>query len=275
MDSPPLGAIAWGRPTRGTSQPLLGRWRVDTEESSSARTPTAANARVDVYTRECISRPGGADTVESFCGGIRDGLSDEDELTAESKEQAKRWPTLEWTPTNLLVFFVFLNFFIYLERGIIPGAFQEVLAFVSSSTRCSSPDLLLGFVQSCFIVGLAVACPLVAFLAKLVRLPLVVVGGLSAWLAAVFLSATAGAVGNFELLIVARMLSGVGEASFITLAPPSIVESAGAHAGVWLGLFYAMIPFGSAVGFAFSALLAHHTGGGRAAAGVREFHSSQ
>jgi MFS family permease len=48
---------------------------------------------------------------------------------------------------------------------------------------------------------------------------------------AVFLSGFSGLVGSYYLLLVSRMLSGIGEASFIAVAPVCINDNAGEKQG--------------------------------------------
>eukprot|EP00916_Digyalum_oweni_P019951 GHVL01033379.1.p1 GENE.GHVL01033379.1~~GHVL01033379.1.p1 ORF type:complete len:352 (-),score=29.66 GHVL01033379.1:703-1758(-) len=59
---------------------------------------------------------------------------------------------------------------------------------------------------------------------------------------------------SYWVLLAARMLSGVGEGSFVTIAPPFIQDDAGANSkGKWMSLFYAAIPVGTAIGFTYGA----------------------
>eukprot|EP00921_Rhytidocystis_pertsovi_P026664 GHVQ01043014.1.p1 GENE.GHVQ01043014.1~~GHVQ01043014.1.p1 ORF type:complete len:623 (+),score=110.28 GHVQ01043014.1:535-2403(+) len=61
---------------------------------------------------------------------------------------------------------------------------------------------------------------------------------------------------SYKALFIGRLMSGVGEASFITVAPPMIQDYGGHHQGRWLSGFYAMIPFGTAVGFGYGSIVA-------------------
>ncbi len=71
------------------------------------------------------------------------------------------------------------------------------------------------------------------------------------------LSRLSGAAPHFWVLILARMLSGVGEASFQTVVPPFIDDNApSAKRGLWLALFFMAIPVGTAVGYAWGGNIA-------------------
>lgn len=68
--------------------------------------------------------------------------------------------------------------------------------------------------------------------------------GLIIWVVAVVLS---GLAPNFWVMVAARVLSGVGEASFQTVVPPYIDDNApNNQRGLWLSAFYLAIPVGTA-----------------------------
>lgn len=112
------------------------------------------------------------------------------------------------------------NFFIYLDRGIIPGTTVEINAFISSTTQTSSPDSLLGLLQSSFIVGLSVGSPCFGHAVHGYKPFLLLSVGLGVWTAALVTAALAAPAQSFTLLFLGRMLSGVGEAAFVAIAFP-------------------------------------------------------
>ena len=68
--------------------------------------------------------------------------------------------------------------------------------------------------------------------------------------------------GSYYFLLVFRMLSGVGEASFQCSIPPWITKKADPKSrGAWLSIFYTAIPVGTACGYAFSAAVSENAGG--------------
>ncbi|KAK4405143.1 putative sphingolipid transporter spinster2 [Sesamum angolense] len=110
-----------------------------------------------------------------------------------------------------------------------------------------------GVISSAFMVGLLVASPIFASLAKSVN-PFRLIGvGLTVWTLAV---AFCGFSFNFWSIAISRMLVGVGEASFISLAAPFIDDNAPvAQRTAWLGTFYMCIPTGVAVGYVYGGLV--------------------
>ncbi|KAM7470563.1 hypothetical protein LguiA_008746 [Lonicera macranthoides] len=110
-----------------------------------------------------------------------------------------------------------------------------------------------GVLSSAFMVGLLVSSPIFASLAKSVN-PFRLIGvGLSVW---TFATAGCGISVDFWSITICRMLVGVGEASFISLAAPFIDDYAPvAQKTAWLGIFYMCIPSGIALGYVYGGLV--------------------
>lgn len=108
----------------------------------------------------------------------------------------------------------------YLDRGIIPGTTVEINAFISSTTHTSSPDSLLGLLQSSFIAGLSVGSPCFGHAVHTYKPFLLLSVGLGVWTAALLTAALAAPAQSFAMLLFGRMLSGVGEAAFVAIAFP-------------------------------------------------------
>lgn len=110
-----------------------------------------------------------------------------------------------------------------------------------------------GILSSAFMVGLLLASPIFASLAKSYN-PFRLIGvGLSVW---TFATAGCGASFNFWSISIFRMLVGVGEASFISLAAPFIDDNAPIdQKTAWLSLFYMCIPTGIALGYVYGGVV--------------------
>jgi MFS transporter, Spinster family, sphingosine-1-phosphate transporter len=119
-------------------------------------------------------------------------------------------------------------------------------------------DTKLGLLTTAFMVGYLVTSPIFGALGD--RYPR---RGLIALGIAVFCLATAasGLMNDFASMFAARMLVGVGEASYATLAPTIIDDMAPpSKKNRWLATFYVAIPIGSALGYVLGGLLNHHFG---------------
>jgi MFS transporter, Spinster family, sphingosine-1-phosphate transporter len=151
-----------------------------------------------------------------------------------------------------------LNLLNYLDRFVV----NAVGLRVQDSFGLS--DQQLGWVISAFMVGYFLTSPLFGLLGD--RLPRkgLIAGGVLVWSLATFASGAsglAGAAGSFALLVAARVLVGVGEASYATLSPTIIDDlTESERKNRVLALFYAAIPVGSALGYALGGLLEHHFG---------------
>lgn len=112
----------------------------------------------------------------------------------------------------------------------------------------------MGLLPAAFMVGLLAASPLFAEAAKRWPALRLIALGLAIWTAAVVL---AGLSWSFWPLLAARMVVGVGEASFVALASPFIDDFAPPERkSSWLAAFYLCIPAGIAGGYIFGGLVA-------------------
>ncbi|KAK6156736.1 hypothetical protein DH2020_010984 [Rehmannia glutinosa] len=171
-----------------------------------------------------------------------------------------------FTPKRLLGIFCVINLINYIDRGAIASnGVNGSRRTCSKSGTCSSGSGIQGdfnlsnfedgVISSAFMVGLLVASPIFASSAKSVN-PFRLIGvGLTVWTLAV---AFCGFSFNFWSITISRMLVGVGEASFISLAAPFIDDNAPVtQRTAWLGAFYMCIPTGVAVGYVYGGVMGH------------------
>ena len=134
-----------------------------------------------------------------------------------------------------------LNVLNYVDRYVAAAVLPLILAALSLS------DAEGGLVQSAFIVSYSLVSPLVGWVAdRRARLPLATVGVL-VWSAA---TVGSGLAPTFALLLVARAIIGVGEASYAVVTPPLLSDFYPPdQRGRALAIFYAAIPAGTALGY--------------------------
>ncbi|KAF5196202.1 Major facilitator superfamily, partial [Thalictrum thalictroides] len=184
-----------------------------------------------------------------------------------SDEDAVMTSTPSWFgPKRLLFIFCVINLLNYVDRGIIAsngvnGTQRKCTDGVCKAGTGIQGDFNLtnfedGVLSSAFMVGLLVASPIFASLAKSFN-PFRLIGvGLSVWTLATTLC---GVSINFWTIAICRMLVGVGEASFISLAAPFIDDNAPvSQKTAWLAAFYMCIPGGIACGYVLGGLVAGH-----------------
>lgn len=177
-------------------------------------------------------------------------------------------PNPSWfTPKRLLVIFCIINMLNYVDRGAIASnGVNGSRKTCTDSGTCTSGtgiqgDFNLnyfedGVLSSAFMVGLLVASPIFASLAKSHN-PFRLIGvGLLVWTIA---TAGCGCAFDFWSITICRMLVGVGEASFISLAAPFIDDNAPvSQKTAWLAVFYMCIPTGIAIGYVYGGLVGNH-----------------
>ena len=125
----------------------------------------------------------------------------------------------KFAPIWGLTYLTIVNTVIYMDRSVVG-------AVVSKLTSHDGMDLTnseAGALGSVFILGYALSSPLLAVSAQYVHPLFLMGGGLLVWAGATMM---AGLALNYPMLIVARALTGVGEASFVCLAPPYIMDVA-------------------------------------------------
>ncbi|KAJ4963667.1 hypothetical protein NE237_023606 [Protea cynaroides] len=169
-----------------------------------------------------------------------------------------------FTPKRLLAIFCVINMLNYIDRGAIASnGVNGSIRSCTDSGICNSGSGIQGdfdltnfedgLLSSAFMVGLLIASPVFASLAKSYN-PFRLIGvGLSIW---TFATAGCGFSFNFWSIAIFRMLVGVCEASFISLAAPFIDDNApAAQRTAWLGIFYMCIPTGIAIGYVYGGLV--------------------
>ena len=111
-----------------------------------------------------------------------------------------------------------------------------------------------GLLTSAFFICYMVAAPFVGRLADLYPRRLLMVGGALLWSSVTLLTAITH---SFETLFIRHTIIGIGEATFVTIAPAFLSDMFPEHRrGRVLSIFYLAIPGGTALGY----LLGGHLG---------------
>lgn len=140
-----------------------------------------------------------------------------------------------------LYFYIFgiLNLFNIIDRGIIPGAAEEFTNFVDDTVETSTPSLFVGLLQSAFIVGFCIASPIFGTLTSTHSPFKLVSTGMTIWILSAMICWLSFYTKSFEVLLLGRVLSGIGEASIACCVPPWIATNAEPESkSRWLSMFY-------------------------------------
>jgi len=150
-------------------------------------------------------------------------------------------------PGVVLAVLTGLNGLNYLDRYVAAATLPLILADLALS------DTAGGLLQSVFIITYSLACPVAGWLGDRQPRMRLAAGGVFVWSLATVAS---GLAPTYALLLVARAVIGVGEASYAVVTPSLLSDCypSDRRARV-LGIFYAAIPVGTAVGYVLGGLV--------------------
>ncbi|RCN41705.1 transporter, major facilitator family protein [Ancylostoma caninum] len=141
-----------------------------------------------------------------------------------------------------------------MDRFTIAGVLTNIQAYFRIT------DAEAGLLQSVFIVFYMFCSPICGFLGDRYDRKLIMLVGIFVWIAAVFAS-TFISSDKFWLFLLLRGIVGIGEASYVTVAPTMIADMfTGSNRSRMLMIFYFAIPFGSGLGFIVGSRVAALTG---------------
>ncbi|HWR37069.1 MAG TPA: MFS transporter [Clostridia bacterium] len=151
-----------------------------------------------------------------------------------------------------LVLLTALNFVNYIDRSVL----FAVQPLVQAEFRRS--DAQFGLLTSAFFICYMVTAPFVGLLADRFARKWIMVCGALVWSAATLLTAFTS---TFEMLLVRHTVVGIGEATFVTIAPAFLSDMFPEHRrGRVLSVFYLAIPVGTAMGYLLGGYMGHHFG---------------
>ena len=145
-----------------------------------------------------------------------------------------------------------VNLLNYVDRQVIYAVFP----LIKNDLHIS--DTRLGFLGSSFMICYMVSAPLLGWLGDRMSRVKLASAGLAFWSLA---TAGAGFVSSYGLLLAARTMVGIGEASFGTVAPGLLVDyfPREKHGRV-LSYLYLAIPVGSALGYILGGIIGQSMG---------------
>jgi len=144
-------------------------------------------------------------------------------------------------PWTALVILTALNFLNYIDRSVL-FAVQPLV-----QTEFHLTNAQLGYLTSAFLIFYMIAAPFVGPLADRYSRKLIIVLGAIFWSGLTLLTAVTHTYGE---LLLRHTLVGVGEATFVTIAPTFVADLfPEERRGRILGIFYLAIPVGTATGY--------------------------
>jgi MFS family permease len=144
----------------------------------------------------------------------------------------------------ILALLTALNLINYLDRYLVVGVGTGLQKGLGPH---GINDSEFGAVTTAFMWGYFITSPLFGWLGDRYPRKWLIAGGVAVWSIA---TAASGLAASYGAMLVARMIVGVGEASYATLSPTIIDDIASkSKKNRWLAIFYVAIPVGSALGF--------------------------
>jgi len=155
-------------------------------------------------------------------------------------------------PRTALIVLTALNLLNYVDRNVL----FAVQPLVQDEFHLTNAQI--GYLTSAFLGFYMIAAPFVGPLADRYSRKLIIVLGALFWSGLTLLTAVTH---TYTELLIRHTLVGVGEATFVTIAPTFVADLfAEKIRGRILGVFYLAIPVGSAAGYLLGGNLAPHYG---------------
>src|ERR1700686_635980 len=154
---------------------------------------------------------------------------------------ARRVPQTDLQPRTALIVLTALNLLNYADRNVL-FAVQPLVQAEFHLTKTQ-----IGYLTSAFLGFYMVAAPFVGPLADRYSRKLIIVLGAVFWSGLTLLTAFTH---NYTELLIRHTLVGIGEATFVTIAPTFVADLFSEEKrGRILGVFYLAIPVGTAAGY--------------------------
>ncbi len=155
-------------------------------------------------------------------------------------------------PRTALIVLTALNLLNYIDRSVL----FAVQPLVQAEFRLSNAQV--GYLTSAFLLFYMVAAPFVGPLADRYSRKIIIVIGAFFWSGLTLLTAVTH---SYHALLVRHTLVGIGEATFVTIAPTFVADLFPEEKrGRVLGIFYLAIPVGVAAGYILGGKLGPHFG---------------
>ncbi|HUK99778.1 MAG TPA: MFS transporter [Nitrospirota bacterium] len=151
-----------------------------------------------------------------------------------------------------LILLLAVNILNYVDRQVLYAVFPLIKEDLVLS------DTALGFLGSAFMLCYMTSAPLLGWFGDRISRVKLAANGLVLWSIA---TAGAGFAQGYLMLLTARTMVGIGEASFGTVSPGLLADYFPIKMrGRVLSYFYIAIPVGSAIGYVLGGILGHNFG---------------
>jgi MFS family permease len=155
-------------------------------------------------------------------------------------------------PRTALILLTALNLFNYIDRYVL-FAVQPLI-----QSEFHLDDTQIGLLTTAFLICYMVSAPLIGALADRFSRKWIIAAGAIIWSAATLLTAVTY---DYRTLFIRHMIVGIGEASFVAIAPAFIADLfPEGKRGRALGIFYVAFGMGPGIGYLLGGQLGHQYG---------------
>lgn len=155
-------------------------------------------------------------------------------------------------PGTIVFLLTGLNLLNFLDRWLIAAVSPDIKRELHLS------DWHTGIVLNAFLVGFMITSPVFGRMGDVLPRKWLIAGGVAVWCGA---TAASGLMSTFVTLVAARVLVGIGEASYASLSPTILDDlTPASRKGRVFAIFFSAIPIGSALGFVLGGQLDAHYG---------------
>lgn len=160
--------------------------------------------------------------------------------------------------THALVLLLLINLFNYIDRYILASTLtpisEELFGKEGSPGYDPNAGTKMGALTTAFMVSYMLLSPLFGYLGDKFNRWMIIAAGVMLWSLA---SGGSGLSTTFGMLLLMRVLIGVGEAAYAPVAPTLIADMYPVkRRGGVMAWFYAAIPVGSALGYVLGGMVA-------------------
>ncbi|MBI4232661.1 MFS transporter [Candidatus Peregrinibacteria bacterium] len=149
-----------------------------------------------------------------------------------------------------LIIIFFANFFNYVDRFLVSAVLHRIdVDFGLSGFK-------EGFLWTAFTLGYMLSAPFIGYLSDRRSRTKIFAFCVFVWSLATIASGLSAMFGSYALLVISRILIGVGEAGCLIIGPPLIADYFPAHIrGRMLSIFFLGLPLGSIGGYLLGGLV--------------------
>ncbi|KAG7399561.1 Protein spinster 3 [Phytophthora boehmeriae] len=219
-----------------------------------------ASPRASAYRYSPLAASAQFTTPDDNDDDVAESLLSSPLLSSDSSSPIRQRRMRQVGKQGAIVLLCCINLLNYIDRGIIPGAPEKFNQFITDTLGVSvlKQSVYFGLLTSAFIASYSIFSMIFGYFALTHRPFRIIALGMTVWIVAVVICGIAQSAESYYVLIIGRLISGVGEASFQCTATPFIDRYAPpAKRSLYLGIYLASITVGTAVGYIYGSIFAN------------------